>query len=303
MKIHFSVLYYFIVFVDYNMYKSIEDIDEDNPSISNVMVDNNSNNCNNCNNEDNTNPYYENAELDILNKIYNRYKNIYPNYINDEHGKYVYGSSGDWIIVFEKLPDSVVNENRANVLFPKFAEYVADKLLVKFIFNRNDPRETTTNYISILECCMVVTYKVGDVIKQSDFRLSYYKSVARAYFKEVMYDGYSGFYIDWHDNGFITEKGHYLYGKKVGVWKYGSMVKKTPDPHSSDFTMIEYEDGEVVKKQHMLSIYGDYQMVKWIAPNENLEKLTLFQQVLSRLYGAAIYVDSYLPSFITKYWK
>ena len=64
-------------------------------------------------------------------------------YIDDK--KYVYKICGDYIVVLEKLPDTITNENRSNISQiddnKLYAKYRANKLLVKQIINKYDLTE------------------------------------------------------------------------------------------------------------------------------------------------------------------
>jgi hypothetical protein len=57
-------------------------------------------------------------------------------YINDE--KYVYKTCGDFVVVLEKLEDTITNENRTNISQlgdnKLYAKYRANKLLVKKLY-------------------------------------------------------------------------------------------------------------------------------------------------------------------------
>ena len=194
------------------------------------------------------------SEYNNLKPILTLISKEHSKYIND---KYVYGCADDWIIIYEKTPTTKTNENRSNILNYLFAEYEATELSVILIFNKFCPHDTTSNLTSQNEICSIVNYNKGQIIKNNNFRLIYYKSILIPYFKNLLNrakSNYTGFFVSWHENGLISEKGYYVDGEKNGLWEY-----KT----SSLVSKIKYKNGVV---QHI------YESVDSIDSNELTNK-------------------------------
>jgi len=256
------------------------------------------------NNDDyNISNMFDALENETLNNLYLLYKNVYPQYINHEEGPYVYGCVENWIIVFEKLRDTKTNEIRNNIICDRYAEYIANKLKVILIFDKFDPHTTTLKYVSVPETCSIVTYQQGKIFEKRNFRLSYYKSIFVPYFFEIANsknndsDGYTGFYVGWYDTGFVSEKGNYIFGEKSGIWKYGSIIKKTKKICDDDFICIEYENGNVKKSNNIVNNTTDH-VQKFISQTSS------YVEIISDIIFTAIkYTNPYIPTYISKYWN
>ena len=159
---------------------------------------------------------------------------------------YVFKScSHDWIVVLQKLPDTVTNESRP-VVDPKCAKFRADKLQVVDIIHKFD--QTTRDSIcnSVYEHKQIV-YKKGEIIEVKDFDknvnivcaagIHYYKTMKVAFYLELerVIDGE---FYDWHNDGQVFSKRIYKDGKPEGEWScwYDNGQKQSN---------VTYKDGKV----------------------------------------------------------
>lgn len=159
-----------------------------------------------------------------------RIKQKFPQFFT-ENNKYVYKSCNrDCIIVLEKLPDTVTNENRKSIINPAYAKYRANKLKVIFIFNKLNltilphvhniidnlmflARDEQIKYIKN-ENAESYEYDNNpeNVISEG---IHYYTSLEGAYYSEFM-NNYSGPYVRYFSNGQLAYKINYINGERVG---------------------------------------------------------------------------------------
>ena len=154
--------------------------------------------------------------MDKLVHIVDRYKDR----------SYVFKScSRDWIVVLQKLADTITNESRS-VVDADCAKFRADKLQVVDIIHKFD--QTTRDSIcnSVYEHKQIV-YKKGEIIEVKDFDknvdivcaagIHYYKTMKVAFYLELerVIDGE---FYDWHNDGQMKAKGIYKDGKPEGEW-------------------------------------------------------------------------------------
>lgn len=229
-------------------------------------------------------------------KIFEEYKDIYPEYF-EENSKYKYGSADNWLIVFEKLTDTITNEDRQDIFDAKYAEYIADKLLVVLIVNKHDPNEKTDKTIHF-QFCNMVNYTVGEIIERKvGHRLHYYNCVDPAYFEDIMYDGYTGLYFSWFDNGLLSEKGNYVNGLRHGIWTFGSGSK--PINNVQELREEEYSNGNIIPKT-----LNNYQLIKWTPPIQFFNKESyIYTNFYWMAKNLSLYTDPYLPTYLQiNYW-
>lgn len=188
---------------------------------------------------------------DIINISESLFKK-YPKYFEND-SNFKYGSCGDFIIVFEKMNDTIVYNNDLNQLDPSYAKYYANKLKVVFIINKFLPEETP-KFITHTEFCKIITYDINEIcLSKENHALCFYNKVEPAYFSDIKLDNYTGFYMSWFDNGLISEKGHYINGQRHGLWQFGTNTKST-----QTFREETYVNGKIYK--------NNYQLIKLI-PN------------------------------------
>jgi antitoxin component YwqK of YwqJK toxin-antitoxin module len=125
---------------------------------------------------------------------------------------YVYKSCADCVVILERLPDTVTNENRNNITNKEckfFAKYRGSKFLVKDIFHKFDSTKkvssiSSSNFENKLE------YKIGKVIISDNFDINLEKVCSNGihYFLNLLCAFYyslhkiqNGEYLGWYDNG------------------------------------------------------------------------------------------------------
>lgn len=254
---------------------------------------------------------FDNLENENIREIEKNFEKRYPQYFGQTN-KYVYGCADDWIIIYEKMESTINNENRENIICDKFAEYTADQLKIILIINKFCPHNIVNSLMSYPEIYSIINYNTGDIIKNDKFRLTYYKSVLVPYFYGIMNRkncNYTGFFISWYDNGFVSEKGNYINGEKDGIWKYGSINQKTINQKPIDqkanycdtinFTTIEYKKGNVI------NICDNVDNVN-INKNKNMshsiivyQNVTYFDLLFKNINFLLQYTDYFFPYF----WK
>ena len=139
---------------------------------------------------------------------------------------YVFKScSRDWIVVLQKLPDTITNESRF-VVDADCAKFRANKLQVVDIIHKFD--QTTRDSIcnSVYEDKQIV-YKKGEIIEVEDFDknlnevcaagIHYYKTMKVAFYLEleIVRDGE---WSCWYRTGQVKSNGSYKDGKEEGEW-------------------------------------------------------------------------------------
>ncbi|VBB18994.1 hypothetical protein YASMINEVIRUS_1526, partial [Yasminevirus sp. GU-2018] len=134
---------------------------------------------------------------------------VYTSYVGDP--RYVYKlCSSRWIVILEKLPDTLCNEGRSNVIDMKYAKFRADKLLVVMIFEADKPT-TKTQTITTQHKNIKTTYTVGKSVVPDFYDprpnevcsggIHYFTTVDGAYYYRDPPNGYSGRWFAWNDAG------------------------------------------------------------------------------------------------------
>jgi antitoxin component YwqK of YwqJK toxin-antitoxin module len=147
----------------------------------------------------------------------------------------VYGSYGEFIVVFRKLEDSITTENdKRNLVYRRnFAKFRADKLEVVCIFLKKHPYIQVKSIDKKYYENDVVTYTVGKIAKIHDYNtespyanasgMTYFKSVEGAFYNELDLETYTGHYVVYNEQCGSREKEFdYVYGQKHGtciVWR------------------------------------------------------------------------------------
>jgi hypothetical protein len=143
--------------------------------------------------------------------------------------KYVYKSCGNYIVVLEKLHDTITNEYRYNIIDHEFAKYRANKLKVLLIIHKFDPtivlREIQNSFYR-----KKITYIVNEILNVIDYDMNservcstgihYFKTIEQSFFWELLEHNptYTGKFIQWHENGSKYYEGEYKEGKQEGKW-------------------------------------------------------------------------------------
>jgi len=162
-------------------------------------------------------------------------------YINDK--KYVYKTCGDYIVVLEKLPDTLTNENRSNVSQigdnKLYAKYRADVLLVKKIINKYDLTQCETVMSSyeietIYEIKNKNKYEIetkyeinknvypdkfdNNLEKVCSSGIHYFLNLKCAFHYCINLEIINGEYLKWYDNGQMCIKCNYIDGNLNGEY-------------------------------------------------------------------------------------
>jgi len=127
----------------------------------------------------------------------------------------VFKSCGfEWIVVMQKLPDSITNETRKDVHDLRYAGFRADRLIVIKIINKFTDDEIN-EIENTLYTMKKIKYRVGEVVEAGSFDtcldkvmtdgIHYYRTPVPAYYLEI--DQIVGKYRSWYDNGQL----HYEY--------------------------------------------------------------------------------------------
>jgi antitoxin component YwqK of YwqJK toxin-antitoxin module len=154
---------------------------------------------------------------------------------------YVYKSCADCVVILERLPDTVTNENRNNITNKEcklFAKYRGSNFLVKDIFHKFDSIKKVSsilnsNFENKLE------YKIGKVIIPDDFDINleevcsngihYFLKLECAFYYSL-HEIQNGEYLSWYDNGQQRKKCTYtdgkLNGEYLGWYENGQLYKE-----------------------------------------------------------------------------
>ena len=165
--------------------------------------------------------------------------------------KYVFKSCGNYVVVLEKLPDTITNELRTTY-DPRYSKYRANKFLIVLIFNKFDS-SITIDKIENSSYEEKICYKKGETVEVNDYNMEltkvyasgihYFKTIEQAFYWELLKFNptYTGKWIQWYDDGYNWYEGEYLDGKQTGKWIlwYENGDKKDEN---------EYLDGKLVDR-------------------------------------------------------
>lgn len=145
-----------------------------------------------------------------------------------------------WIVFLRKLPDTMTNENRNNVVYSRFAQFRANKLEVYLIVAKDNPNITTDKvYNSTYK--KKICYEVGKTITIEDYDtnidkicspgIHYFKSIECAYYFDILnLSKFSGLFFSWYPNGVKKHEYFYneisqLHGKYIEMYESGYIKK------------------------------------------------------------------------------
>lgn len=180
--------------------------------------------------------------------IFIQYRTLYPKYFAND-SKYLYGSVGKWLIVYEKAFFTKTNENTKKVCNSEFAEYEANKLLVKLIIEKRNPNKTQ-NLLRYVNFDEIITYTINQIIKFENNKIIFYKSYVVAYYNNLL-ENYGNEltekYITWYENGGKSSEGNLVNGQMHGKWKFWYNTSDTLKINKLSF-IAEYDNGVIVNK-------------------------------------------------------
>lgn len=145
--------------------------------------------------------------------------NKYQNDIN-----YVYKSCGLYIVVLEKLTDTITNEY---LNCNPYAKYRGNKFLVKDIIHKFD-KNVKNDHIMYSYCCnRMILYKIGKIVMSDNYyyfdclkeldttrcihEITYFLKIERAYYHSLEKIK-NGEYLKWNDSGQLIVKCTYVNG-------------------------------------------------------------------------------------------
>jgi hypothetical protein len=171
-------------------------------------------------------------------------KKIYGHYY--ENPLYVYKVCLDrYIVIMKKLPDTLTNEHRYNVVDPRYAKFRANKLEVCVIFDVHDPSQTQEHIINHYNEIQI-KYEVNSVATPNEFDIKlenvcscgihYFNNMCTVFYYTRRPINYTGYWIAWYDNGQKYWEGNYLDGKRNGIQIifYTNGHKKTRGNYQDD---------------------------------------------------------------------
>lgn len=171
-----------------------------------------------------------------MNNIINEYMLLlFKNYnIDPNDQNYVYKLClNKWLIILQKLPDTITNENRYDINNMKYAKFRANKLKVILIisiinFNTDVTKnivDTIINYYNNIS----TQYTVNKIVYSNSFDqnlnnicttgIHYFKTLKPALYFKKYSNNYSGIWMSWHNNGRIALKMNIINGKKSGKYE------------------------------------------------------------------------------------
>jgi antitoxin component YwqK of YwqJK toxin-antitoxin module len=195
---------------------------------------------------------------------------------------YVYKSCADCVVILERLPDTVTNENRNNIKNKEcksFAKYRGSKFLVKDIFHKFD---STKKVSSILSSNFEnkLEYKIGKIIIPDDFDrnleevcsngIHYFLKLECAFYYSLE-EITNGEYLEWYENGQQLIKCTYTDGKRNGEYlewyENGQQLIKctyTDGKRNGEY-LSWYENGQQYKKYTYTDgkLNGEYLSWQW----------------------------------------
>jgi len=84
---------------------------------------------------------------------------------------YVFKSCGNYLVVLEKLPDTITNESRSDISDHMHAKYRANKLRVILIVNKFDPSDIINEIQNTYYKHNKITYEKDKIVEVYDYDL------------------------------------------------------------------------------------------------------------------------------------
>jgi len=150
----------------------------------------------------------------------------------DNIGQYFFKSCGkEWIVVMEKVGDSITNRSRLPFNNPniQFAKYRANKLMVVDIIYKFNLNQTINEIYNSCYKNHIIKYIKGNIVTSDSFDkntnevcsngIHFYETIDCAFYFELMRVE-NGKWTEWYDDGQKKEEGEYLNGKENGKWTY-----------------------------------------------------------------------------------
>ena len=140
-----------------------------------------------------------------------------------DNSKYGFMSCANYIVVLEKLDDTITNELRTNIVNSYYAKYRATKLKPVLIINKFNPSDTITKIKNTTHDKRIL-YKLNEILTKPGYDahlilgIEYFKSIEQSFYYELLLFNptYTGKYILWHENGNKKSELEYKDGKLEG---------------------------------------------------------------------------------------
>jgi antitoxin component YwqK of YwqJK toxin-antitoxin module len=143
------------------------------------------------------------------------------------NNEFVYKSCGEWVVIMKKLPDTITNETRSDVVDKFYAKFRANKLFVVKIVNKFSTEKSTDYVQNTFYLEKKITYVVNEEVCADNFDtnndvmcgagIHFFNSFKAAFFFEFPHKNFTGKYYSWHYNGQICDKGTLSNGKLTGL--------------------------------------------------------------------------------------
>lgn len=182
------------------------------------------------------------SDLEQLRNVCMKYTKIpNDNSLSAVLSKYVYkkcinhtNKNTQYLVILEKLDDTITNENREYVANTFYATFRADKLKVVAIIDTNEFSNTKSCILSSFRInykCVVTIYEVGEIVYPDYFDpdinnlysngIHYFKTIEPAYYyNRYFQENYTGLHRCWTDNGSLICEGQYLNGLRSETWTH-----------------------------------------------------------------------------------
>jgi antitoxin component YwqK of YwqJK toxin-antitoxin module len=175
---------------------------------------------------------------------------------------YVYKSCAEYVVILERLLDTITNENRNNISneqCKQFGKYRGNKFLVKDIFHKFDPANKVLLISNSNFNKSKLEYEIGKVIFPDNFDtnlenvcsngIHYFLNLECAFYYSLQ-KIQNGEYLGRYENGQLWKKCTYTDGKLNGEYlewyKNGQLWKKctyTDDKLNGEY-LSWYENGQ-----------------------------------------------------------
>lgn len=168
-----------------------------------------------------------------------------------------------WIVVMEKLPNTLTTEHRTTIFDHNHAKFRANMLNVLQIiniFNVTDQPNTITNTFG----SHLAQYTVNQIVYPDAYEINpnivfaggihYFCSLETAFYYRCIDNNFTGLWRTWHDNGRIKSDCEYVNGKLHGYekWWYENGQQKQKSNYVNGklhgYTKVWYENGHPLAK-------------------------------------------------------
>lgn len=154
--------------------------------------------------------------------------NLCKEYINDPQCVYKQ-CDGGYIVVMKKLPGTMMNEMRADIVDADRAKFRASMLEVMFIVNMNDTNDRPHQVLNRFHRYETM-YTVGEKVVPHEYDqnidtvctggIHYFKIIETAFTYGSTPCNFTGNWTSWYENGQKKVEESYVNGKSSGCWTF-----------------------------------------------------------------------------------